>query len=435
MTKHTSTKTLHIYLITAILCLLLFGNLILFPTVGIDTESIILDQKGLLESWEGMGRIGLVLIKRLLFPFGYHSYLQNGLMLLTLALSLSFLVKKFKLSPLVFNLAFLALPITYSQLYFQLQNFEVVLAFFLLILAIYYPTRKNKVSLASIPITSLVIGFATSVYQSLLLFAISYTAFCLLHHPERRSSKEWLLSWIPIPLGTLCYKGLNIFFNQTPTSNYLDLHFGNKLSLLTLFMLILLLGLLFYKRPTDWKRQLNLFLFLTSPFYLLALTGNLVFRSLFPGLPFVLAYLLHLFYQKKTYPKTILALTSALSLLTLGIQYKEYQRYQSDMSIAQDIARHIPDASYRVQFIGKKEISAPFPSPYEPMMTSFFSWDPVDNQIRSDHMLQLVGAKFRPSTQTENQAAYKKYNQLPSYPEKDSIQVLDQEKVVLVHFK
>ena len=50
-------------------------------------------------------------------------------------------------------------------------------------------------------------------------------------------------------------------------------------------------------------------------------------------------------------------------------------------------------------------------------------------------MLQLVGAKFRKSTREENQAAYQDYQTLPSYPDQGFIQVLEEEKVVLVHFK
>ena len=435
MKNSALNQTSSIFFTSFLLTFFIFGGMFLFPTIGIDTEAIILDQEGLLKSWEGMGRIGLVLIKRLFFPFTYNSYLQNGLMIVTLALILSFLIKKFHLSPLVFSISFLAIPITYSQLYFQLQNFEVILAFLLLILAIYNYIHPRKPRYRFLILTSLTIGFASSVYQSLFFFAITFTAFCLYQKSEKNNFKSWLLNWIPIPLGLIFYKFINLIFNHTPASTYLGFHIGNKLSLLSLLLIITILGFIFYKGPKNWLNKLNLFLFLSSPFYLFILTGNLVFRSLFPSLPFVFAYLLQQEWQKRKLQKTILALNACLLALTWAIQYKEYQRYQTDIDLAKHIAHAIPEPSYRVQFIGKKEATASFPSPYEPMMTSFFSWDPIDNQIRSDHMLQLVGAKFRKSTREENQAAYQDYQTLPSYPDQGFIQVLEEEKVVLVHFK
>lgn len=423
-------------LISFLLVFLVFGSFILFPTIGIDTEAIILDQERLLIGWESISRIGLVLIKRAFFSVGFNQMHENSLMIITLAFSLTFLVKKFNFSNYIFPLAFLGFPITYTQIYFQLQNFEVSLAFGLLVGVLYYFNRKKSTSW--LLIASLTIGFATSIYQSMIGFAITFLAFLMFNQESQTITfKNLLTLGMPLPLGMVVYKMLNLFLNQTPQSAYLTMAFGNKLSILA-FLLIGGLALLtwFVTQRKSWSlvQSLSFFAFLSSPLYLVALTGNFTFRAMFPALPFVFAVLADRLVKGEKLKYLLYSLVGLSLGMTLFLQYQEYHRYQKDQAIAKQIISKIPSSDYRLQFVGKYQVKPLINIPYEPVNYSFFSWDPYDNQERSDRMLELMGAKFVHSDPTQNSAAYETYKNLPNYPSEGSIVVNHDEKVVVVKF-
>ena len=130
---------------------------------------------------------------------------------------------------------------------------------------------------------------------------------------------------------------------------------------------------------------------------------------MFPCGPFVLAIVLA--YFVKNYKNLFVKFSSVLVILscimfTSYFEWKEIVRYNNDIEIAKKIISQIPSENYRVQFVGKyisgKTVFNAFT---EPAGISFFAWDPVPHQSRSDHMLQLVGGKFNVSTPEQNAIA------------------------------
>ncbi|MCJ0606760.1 hypothetical protein, partial [Enterococcus cecorum] len=110
-------------------------------------------------------------------------------------------------------------------------------------------------------------------------------------------------------------------------------------------------------------------------------------------------------------------------------------RYNDDVKLAKKIVSQIPSENYRVQFVGKKiSVRTIFNAFTEPAGISFFSWDPVPHQSRSDHMLQLVGGKFITSTPEQNAAASEKYSTVSSFLETGHVYIDKDEKVVVVRF-
>lgn len=192
-------KKYHYILLVTLLPVILFGHLILFPTIGIDTEVAILDYEGLLLSWENLSRIGLVALKRLFFPTAYSPLLNNSLLLVLLSLLGLWLGPYFKSNALVMASVFFSIPITYFQLYFQLQNLEVMLGTFLVLLAGLLLKRSNGT--VTIIAAILLMGSAVSIYQSLFDFVLAVVAYQLLT-TTLSDTRKWVLL-VLVPVGSL----------------------------------------------------------------------------------------------------------------------------------------------------------------------------------------------------------------------------------------
>lgn len=116
---------------------LLHGDKLFSTNSGIDTEKIIFAETGLYESWLGIGRQGLVLLKWLLGQLDFNPYFAGVLILVFLFLtvvSFGFLFeavsgRQSRVALLLFGAVLIAHPIITEQLYFTLQGAEVTLAF------------------------------------------------------------------------------------------------------------------------------------------------------------------------------------------------------------------------------------------------------------------------------------------------------------------
>ncbi|CYV00184.1 TPA: glucosyltransferase domain-containing protein [Streptococcus suis] len=424
-----------------LLPILFLGHFIIFPTVGIDTENAILHYDYLLFSWETIGRIGLVGLKKLFFPTGYSPILNNLIMIIGLGFFLYFVSKKLKVHLIIFSLTFLSLPITYFQIYFQLQNAEVVFTCLLVVLSAYYFSTSTNWYTWLIPI--LIFGFAISVYQSFLDFIIASTSYFLLQNKDTLKPRLVILKLFLAPCFSLgVYWLLNHLFNQqNGNSDYLHILFLSKVSLLAIviivFVTIYFLFELFSKK-IDMSSFFLKSAFYCSPFLTLAAVGNLQYRALFPTFPFVVGIIFSsIYYDKKKKLKHFIELSLiTFTMITVFLVYQNYRQYQDDRNLAQTIKKAIPNSDYRVQFIGKYQGNRiPFIIAGEPVGKSFFWWDPLPSQERSDNFLKLEGVNYIPSTIEENQEISQQSISFYTNPNTSWIQLDDVNKVVYIIFE
>ncbi|HFI0618477.1 TPA: glucosyltransferase domain-containing protein [Streptococcus suis] len=428
------------FILAYILPALFLGHFIIFPTVGIDTENAILHYDYLLLSWETIGRIGLVGLKKLFFPTGYSATVNNILMILVFGFFLHFISKKLKVHLIIFSLTFLALPITYFQLYFQLQNAEVVFTCLLVVLSAYYFSKATSWYTWIIPI--IIFGFSISVYQSFLDFIIASTSYFLLQNENESQPRLAIVKLFLTPCFSLVvYWLLNLLFNQNyGESDYLHILFLSKVSLLAIFVIIFI-TIVFLFELFSKKIDIHVFFlksaFYCSPFITLALVGNLQYRALFPTFPFVAGIFFSSIYDKNKNLKHIIeSLLIAFTLVTAFLVRQNYRQYQDDRNIAQTIKEAIPNSDYRVQFIGKyQENRIPIIIAGEPVGKSFFWWDPLPSQQRSDNFLKLEGVNYIPSTLEQNQENNEQSLSFSANSNISWIKMDDVKKVVYIVFE
>lgn len=413
-----------------------YGIFIIYPTVGIDTEAAILGYDELILSWRTISRTGLSLIKEIFFPT-YNQLLNNVLAIVFMALLVWIISQLLKLDIWVLSFVFVFMPFTYSQMYFQMQSFEVILGSIIVLVSVYLLLNINYYLVF---ITVFLTGFSISIYQSIFDYLLACSALFLLIKKEI-VIKDFIFSSINIVGAFLVYWILNNVINSVPQSAYLTFEpfnlYSTRAIVYSLIMLIICI-ILYMSKRIDLFKAISLYIFLSSPVFTLVLTGSWKFRAMFPCGPFVLAIVLA--YFVKNYKNLFVKFSSVLVILscimfTSYFEWKEIVRYNNDIEIAKKIISQIPSENYRVQFVGKyisgKTVFNAFT---EPAGISFFAWDPVPHQSRSDHMLQLVGGKFNVSTPEQNAIASEKYSTVPNFMETGRVYIDKNEKVVVVRF-
>lgn len=432
-------KNKHILFICLLLTLLFYGHFVLFSTIGIDTEVAILDYSYLLTSWGSIGRIGLVFLKTIFFPLGYSQLVSNISMLVSLGIFLWLVYKLGKVSPVIFSVIFLSLPITYFQLYFQLQNFEVMIGTIIVLVSAYYYVHSRNIGICLLALFAM--GFSVSIYQSLLDFIVAAVSFFLIQNFENSHfSKESIIKFFVAPIfSVMTYWALNQFLNPYERSDYLQIFFLSRISLLSIAVILIIVGFHLY---LIHKKKVNIIYCLcstglySSPFLTLALVGHLQYRALFPSLPFVIGIVFSTIFKTNLRLRNMTYLSLILTTLpTLYLTFQNYLQYQDDVRLAQTIKEKIPNSDYRVQFVGKYQNNRiPFIIAGEPAGKSFFSWDPLPNQQRSDNFLRLNGANFISSSLEENSIAADN-QQLSPYPNPEWIKIDKENKIVYVAFE
>lgn len=129
-----------ILLLLGIFTFFIHGDKLFSTNSGIDTEKIIFENEELYESWLGIGRQGLVLLKWALGQLHYNPYFAAALTLIFLVAAVAacgFLFEYVQKTAIprgaffLFGAVVIAHPILTEQLYFSLQGAEVTLAFIL----------------------------------------------------------------------------------------------------------------------------------------------------------------------------------------------------------------------------------------------------------------------------------------------------------------
>lgn len=154
-------------LLMAVIVLAAHGEKITSPTIGIDTEKIIDTKEELYQSWLGIGRQGLVWLKKIMGDWPYNSYITAAATLLFMVIAYMAFAYLFEylLSrkaggehdpqamgrkrwfSLLFGAIVVAHPVMTEQLYFSLQSTEIAISFTLtalcLLLAHFWAENKK----------------------------------------------------------------------------------------------------------------------------------------------------------------------------------------------------------------------------------------------------------------------------------------------------
>jgi len=171
---------------------LLHGDKLFSTNSGIDTEKIIYAGEDLYESWLGIGRQGIVLLKWMLGQLNFNPFFAA---ILTLVFLLSAVAafgfvfeavsgKQSRVAFFLFGGIVIAHPILTEQMYFTLQGAEVTLAFNLIAVSLYCAHRfaclgKEKAHLEKGQ-KGLLVWFAVAVLLLIPTFGV-YQAFVPLY--------------------------------------------------------------------------------------------------------------------------------------------------------------------------------------------------------------------------------------------------------------
>ena len=145
--------------------------------IGIDTESIIWDEKGLYKGWLITGRQGLVMLKYLFGNASFNPWFSAMLTMLTFPLAvIGFYLlwdkaggrKNSIVVWLVGSLLWISHPVVTEQLYFSLQSFEISLGILLTAAALYltFVWTENLHRLWSFLLSVCLLLLTFSIYQA-----------------------------------------------------------------------------------------------------------------------------------------------------------------------------------------------------------------------------------------------------------------------------
>ncbi len=194
---------------TAFVVFASWGALTFRTDIGVDTEIMITGSQGMLQSWYGLGRFGLVFTKKLL---GTDKLSQTVIMMASMFLigmicmTVNFAVsqwskgdKRYEVFYPVFSAVYGTCPCLAEQFYFQMQALEVIWGIYLSVLAVYSASRYvyEKESRGWL-LFSLICGvWAVGTYQAMaaVFIALSAFSFLLAYQNEQTDEESKAESW------------------------------------------------------------------------------------------------------------------------------------------------------------------------------------------------------------------------------------------------
>lgn len=171
--KQTSISLIGIVITTLATYLPYFKN-----TYGIDTSTMILSQKQMLDGCLSQGRFGIVLLFNL-FIRNYNNQIVPFIVVPLLILAgiyLYFILKQFDKSSsnfalILFTIVFINNPVVYSQLYFKMQAIHIVIGLFCVLIGTHLCLSENK-NIVKIICGAVLFGFSLLIYQVFAFFAL-----------------------------------------------------------------------------------------------------------------------------------------------------------------------------------------------------------------------------------------------------------------------
>lgn len=166
----------------AIACIVMTSIILYLPkmanfTYSIDSERMAINPTEVMNSWIGIGRFGLVLLKHFfLFGTNLNPFFINGATYLLLAMSailLLYIFDQYVKAPILFKvvavLVYLASPIHFEQTNFILQSVEVLIGYNLLFAAIIMLHPFGKITPLQWVLGIVLMAFSFSIYPSLVV--------------------------------------------------------------------------------------------------------------------------------------------------------------------------------------------------------------------------------------------------------------------------
>tara|TARA_Y100000114_G_scaffold39339_1_gene35012 strand:+ start:10241 stop:11860 length:1620 start_codon:yes stop_codon:yes gene_type:complete len=382
-------------LLLAILITVTYSVKLFHYDYSIDTGRALYDYSGILASWESIYRLGLVLLKDVLFPAGLNIFFANSLTFIALYIStIIFIYMAHRIVGTISGGLYLEIlaaslfvtsPIIIEQLNFTLQSFEVALGTILTLLGsgmvlVGYFKRSAIATLAAVLLWS----FSAAIYQSFVPFMIVLGVFwvaLLLLSSKKVSFYRLAMTYIGVLIVSLVIYGTAIYiFEILHTGGTVDANSGSYLSsqvvwvqsaleafyriggyikmvilgegrfyniLPALLSTLAVVGIILAKKPWVWKVQMVLLVggLYIAIFSLVILLGQPEeVRARYPAQPIFLAMIVYLSYILMPYRYmriTILSLALLFSFaqvrVTTNLQSIENVKYTREQAMARDI--------------------------------------------------------------------------------------------------
>lgn len=470
---------------TIIVALVIYFVKLTQYSISIDTEVMIVSPESLLNSWYGLGRFGLCFIKELFHLVPITIKLANVMAFILLLLSSIVWLFNFsrllttgqpnKRANLFFLLLIISSPILAEQMGFTLQNFEIMLAFFLEGIAVIFINlwiERRSICYGVLGMLLLVISFAC--YQAFIILYIMtciMSYFIVIEQNSERNLKEECVRGIKyiiiLIIAFFLYEVINIYVNNImdiPENTYLknQIMWGTEPVVQTIFNIskniaksilgiktiyhpfVILFAIVFIKtfinehkfNKNDFLNYIALIGLLICPYIITILTGSDTAGRAQFGLVYLLAFMVwYIVTLVIDYRK--LKIISIIAMLTIFIQssitgvllYSARNCYVEEVKMAEQINDSVIKKDFkgkRLAFIGAYNPNKILKG--ETLGRSFFEWDESvvgGCNYRVNTFLRTLGYEYEVPAIDEISALEKKVSELPTWKENQSVYIID----------
>lgn len=441
-------------------------------TFGIDTSTMIMDQRQMLEGYLSQGRFGIVWLYDTLIHH-YNNQLVPFIAIPLLAISgiyCYFIINKYdnkssNFVTMLFTIAFINNPVVYSQLYFKMQTLPMIIGLICILLGMHLSLSEVR-SWVKILFISLLFAFSILIYQVFVFFIFAMMLFCLLIFKDKRQDilRAMLPSWlIAGVIYGLVYKlsALMIHYSTYGNETYMMwTQLGTvgglqKVGAVVIAMLaiayaaLVILTILRYRAGAKIDGLL-LVLLLGS-----ILTFNMAFgnikaapRVYFGTFSVVFAGIVYSFAKKgKEFKYLSVALTIVSMILTFSLSQKANASYANDVVLMHDVVAFATqnkiltpaEKETNLVFIGQSQVgNQGIIHKLQDIFitgatrTSFFQFDPPLTSVRPYDFLKIHGHDFKIPDQELRAKAAVMYSELPDYPNHQSMTFETETKTIIV---
>lgn len=487
-----SNKLLLVF-ISVITIIVYFPKIFLY-SYGIDTELMIDDPRFTLNWWVSLNRYGLALIKKItLFGIDINVMFINCITYLLLIVCMIFICYLFfrtrtiKSISIVYigSFLFLTSPTIIEQNYFILQSAEVMLAFTSLIIGIFFVqlwVENKKISL--LILGNLFTLFAFSVYQSLQVgFIILAIGMVYLNLKDRNYSLlDYVFSAAPYIITLLITVVLNMILSRVfmkifhvwkspylkqmsivgrvPNEKLINsiksslsayfIHHNHFFFNLVTILMVLSIVIIFLNKETIISKLTMCF----SVFLIFVSSVSLIFilgwygpmRSYMPTISLAL-FVLSLIVLNECRFKSLFAVILVGLILFGGAQAKVsadlsmtcYTIFKKEeetaLLIKENLAQHniVNYSDYKLAVYGMRSFEDNQTARGDVIGSSMMNWDNGDigptNRTRA--FLKIEGMEFSNVSSEEYSNLKSSVADMPIFPSKDSIKVVDNKYVII----
>lgn len=475
--KNTWKQNQTIILFSFLLLIVAYGFKLFTYSFSIDTEIYMLNKEEMLRSWIAINRFSLVGLKQLTTLIPFNIFLANWVTIILFEISNLLTYHNFssvypylkeKKKALIFLGILSTSPIFLEQFNFTLQNVEV--AFFLILfqIALYFFIKYIKDDkIKYLPGIIILLTICIGCYQSFATMFITEIMLILwfrLENKKEQNIKKYIISaFLIISFSVILYFIVGELVKnilQVESSGYLKSQIGwlngsitqsiinvikstartyfgwlfhipqfTMMNSVALLFILLELGSSLKKK--EFFKSLLLCGIIVSPMIMsIALGSTEPIRSCL-NTPIVIATILMISWrEKKWYTLMIYGLIIIQIFTMLVLEYYDYQRYNNDVKMAQEIYEKIKEYKddHAIIFVGSKDSSNNKKMiKGEVMGYSFF-----DHYGLSDRAITFMNAIHLDVYGDLNalEEAEKLVQDRPAYPNDQSILVTDSKVII-----